>query len=237
LGFCEHKILPLISQEHYPGDFFKHDGIFFLPDILEKLTGIISKKQTLDEENGILFQWTQDKRFLEIFILPEKNYLIKTFKYEDANIPLGGIKSYIYRVKEIQKNNDAISPKIITIQRELQGGKGKRDGLVFSIQGQKYDEEIVIDKINYKPKFHNSDFVSSIHDGTQIYMQDAPQIQYVWMDGKPVLKTDEVALAIARGGHKFIPEPDEPRFWMMALGIIMMLVGGGWKLRDMLKKS
>ncbi|MDR1492617.1 MAG: hypothetical protein LBT05_07840 [Planctomycetaceae bacterium] len=68
-------------------------------------------------------------------------------------------------------------------------------------------------------------------------MQDAPQIQYVWMDGKIVVKTDEVVLAIARGGRKFIQGPDEPRFWMIALGIIMILVGGGWKLRDMLKES
>ncbi|MDR1491420.1 MAG: hypothetical protein LBT05_01670 [Planctomycetaceae bacterium] len=36
---------------------------------------------------------------------------------------------------------------------------------------------------------------------------------------------------------KYISGPDEPRFWMMALGIIMMLIGGGWKLRDMLKES
>ncbi|MDR1493396.1 MAG: hypothetical protein LBT05_11840 [Planctomycetaceae bacterium] len=97
----------------------------------------------------------------------------------------------------------------------------------------KLDNISIID--NSKPTPFS--FKTKIPNGTKATLFDAQQIEYVWMDGKIVVKTDEVALAIARGGRKFIPGPDEPRFWMMALGIIMMLIGGGWKLRDMLKKS
>jgi hypothetical protein len=66
-------------------------------------------------------------------------------------------------------------------------------------------------------------------------MRDAPQIEYVWMDGKPVVKTDEIALRIARGDYGFMPGPQNPRFWFMALGIFLFLLGGGLKVRSMLK--
>jgi hypothetical protein len=56
------------------------------------------------------------------------------------------------------------------------------------------------------------------------------------MDGKIVPKTDEIALAIARGDYKFIPGPNEPRFWFIALGLILIFLGGGLKLYDMIKE-
>jgi hypothetical protein len=76
-----------------------------------------------------------------------------------------------------------------------------------------------------------------IPNGTEVHVRNALQIEHVWMDGEIVPKTDEVALRIARGDHKFMPGPKEPRFWFIALGIIMLLLGGGMKLRDMLKES
>jgi len=66
-----------------------------------------------------------------------------------------------------------------------------------------------------------------IENGTECVIKDAPQIQYIWMDGKPVVKTDEAMLAIARGGHKFMPGPDNPRFWMVIISVILILIGGG----------
>jgi hypothetical protein len=101
--------------------------------------------------------------------------------------------------------------------------------------------DITFSKVVFNKNFRDQDFeigrLIKIPNGTPVSMNDAPQIEYVWMDGEIVPKTDEVALAIARGGHKFIPGPQEPRFWLIALGIIMMLLGGGLKLRDMLKES
>jgi hypothetical protein len=72
---------------------------------------------------------------------------------------------------------------------------------------------------------------SNIPDYTVAYMQDAPQIQYVWVDGKIKPWTDELAIAQIRG-VKFIPGVREPCFWLIASGIIMIslaLVGKLWK--------
>jgi len=70
-----------------------------------------------------------------------------------------------------------------------------------------------------------------------VSLQDVPQIDYVWLDGRIVPKTDEIALAIARGNHGFLPAPQEPRFWFMVLGLGLLLLGGGLKIRSMLKAA
>jgi len=64
-------------------------------------------------------------------------------------------------------------------------------------------------------------------NGTPVHMQDARHIEHIWLDGKIVPKTNEAMLAIARGGHKFMPGPEEPRFWLLTISIILILIGGG----------
>ncbi|GHT19526.1 hypothetical protein FACS1894189_8380 [Planctomycetales bacterium] len=74
---------------------------------------------------------------------------------------------------------------------------------------------------------------------TEVFMQDAPQIQYTWLDGKIEPLTDELALARLRG-HKFIPGVREPRFWFIASGIILIsiaLAGQLWKYFQNKKKK
>lgn len=80
-----------------------------------------------------------------------------------------------------------------------------------------------------REEFSASDFVlsSKIENGTECVMRDVPQIEYIWLDGKVVPKTNEVMLAIARGGHKFMPGPSEPRFWFMAIGITLIVLALG----------
>jgi hypothetical protein len=97
----------------------------------------------------------------------------------------------------------------------------------------KIDNITITDNSNPKP----FSFKTKIPNGTKVILFDAQQIEHVWMDGKIVPKTDEIALAIARGDYKFIPGPNEPRFWFIALGLILIFLSVGLKLRDMLKES
>jgi len=85
--------------------------------------------------------------------------------------------------------------------------------------------------VSFSPQSRNIKMESllRIPNGTPVHMKNSPQIEYVWMDGKPVVKTDEVALAIARSGHKFMPGPNEPRFWLISIGLLLFLFGGGVK--------
>ncbi len=76
---------------------------------------------------------------------------------------------------------------------------------------------------------------ASIHDYTPVYVMDAPQIDYVWLDGKVVPLTDELALARIRG-HSFKPGIRNPRTWLIAAGLIMILLAGGLKIREFMQK-
>jgi hypothetical protein len=67
-------------------------------------------------------------------------------------------------------------------------------------------------------------------------MQDAPQIQYVWIDGNIEPLTDELALARIQG-QRFIPGFNEPRFWFITIGIILMSLGLGGKLWKYIKNQ
>jgi hypothetical protein len=158
-----------------------------------------------------------------------------------------------YVVTETQMVNDHIIPKVMSVKEKYPAGQIqpppevresvikqiKEHGGTLVLPEKTLNLQIIFNDVSLKADVSENKIFNemNIPNGTPVAMYDAPQIQYVWMDGKPVLKTDEVALAIARGGHKFIPGPQEPRFWLIALGIIMMLLGGGLKLRDMLKES
>jgi hypothetical protein len=70
---------------------------------------------------------------------------------------------------------------------------------------------------------------SNIPNYTTAYMQDAPQIEYVWLDGKIEPLTSELVLARMRG-VKFIPGVAEPRFWLIASGILLISIALAGKL-------
>lgn len=115
----------------------------------------------------------------------------------------GGKRHFINAPHEIAVVEDAILPR--TLKADV-----KLERVVLPTNISKEDFKITISVPNYTP----------------VFMEDAPQIKYVWLEGKIVPLTDKLALAQARG-HGFIPGPTEPRFWFMAIGILLMLIGGG----------
>ena len=65
---------------------------------------------------------------------------------------------------------------------------------------------VKLDQVFLPQALSENDFRISIKipNGTPVAMQDVPQIDYVWLDGKPVVNTDEIALRIARGDYGFM---------------------------------
>lgn len=110
-------------------------------------------------------------------------------------------------------------------------------GVSLKLPGRNISQSISFYNVNFVNNLTSQDFSidGKIPNGTPVSMQDAPQLQYVWLDGKIVPKTDEVALRIARGGHKFMPGPDEPRFWLMGVGIALIVFALGVKAYKMYK--
>lgn len=95
-----------------------------------------------------------------------------------------------------------------------------------------FDDVDIWDESDPKP----FPFVTEIPNGSKAVLLDVQQIEHIWLDGEVVPKTDEAMLALARG-HKFMPGVSEPRFWLMAVGLVMLLAGGGILLRRHLKSE
>jgi hypothetical protein len=233
-------------------EWFGDKKLFFLPQILKNSKLALNfdeqrKKWTMNAENDdsnfkiyfedinkgvpqqIIFNRAESKK--KLYDIVSIDFTISKFQtIKGIQVPL---EMKITREKIVPNQQVTFDPvkNESNEKAALSKGTGKR---IETIQAVWSDIAFVEKDVSFN--FKMEEFIK-IPNGTEVHVKNVPQIEYVWMDGKIVVKTDEVALAIARGGHKFIPGHDEPRFWMMALGIIMMLVGGGLKLRDMLKES
>jgi hypothetical protein len=58
----------------------------------------------------------------------------------------------------------------------------------------------------------------------------------MWLDSGIVPKTDENIMKLLRG-HKFMPGPAEPRFWMLWIGVTLILIAFGKFVYDHFRKK
>lgn len=212
----------------------------FLPDIIQ-----ILKPETIEFQQNAdgIFVLTgkNDSIEMEMRLAPEADNAISLFSF--TRLPPSRQPNlydfYRYQVESFQNLNGFFFPKKYVVEYKREGGKveiageqriapGANSRSVYSLKNIKRKE-----KASIAPK----DIVSKIPDGTEVYMDEVPPIRYVWLDGKIVPWTDELALALARGhGRGFIPGVGSPRFWLMAIGVIMIAVALGVKTREYFKK-
>jgi hypothetical protein len=204
--------------------------IAFIPQLLREM----NIKVTKDTKNGIeliLLAGQKDDLEMNVWLDPAQNFLMRFLEIHQSNTSQIGdlidksiVLDKFISVKGVKFPTyyDYSDSQVVPKQKVL---KGK--GTV------KIDNITITDNSNPTP----FSFKTKIPNGTKVVLYDAQQIEHVWLDGKIVPKTDEVMLAIARGGHKFIPGPNESRFWFIALGLFLMFLGGGLKLYSMLKDN
>jgi hypothetical protein len=204
--------------------------IAFIPQLLREMNVKVTKV-TKNEIELILLAGQKDDLEMKVWLDPAQNFLMRFLEIHQSNtsqigelidksivldkfISVKGVKFptyYDYSHSQVVPNQKVLKNRI-TI---------------------KIDNITITD--NSKPTPFS--FKTKIPNGTKAILFDDQKIQHVWMDGKIVPKTDEVALAIARGDHGFIPKPNESRFWFIALGLILMFLGGGLKLYSMFKNN
>jgi hypothetical protein len=202
---------------------------------------VLQKNDTVE----VLYEGKVDNIQFKFCFASQYGYaLTKAFFVNESSSINSGYKSLQIELNDFNSYNgtDFFFPNkynmtyVATTTSQQQDERGKVIEVPYTQQGNILYEFSNF-KINDEHVEKEFPLMSKIDNGTDVIVSDALQIQYVWLDGEIVPKTDEVALRIARGDHKFMPGPKEPRFWFIALGIIMLLLGGGMKLRDMLKES
>jgi hypothetical protein len=236
-----------LSYMCYPLGYIKdQEKILFLPEIIDV------EKCVCNYRSGEIDLSCNTQQFdINITFIPEKNFAVKQIvvkrvnKIQDTPFKFQECR---YVVSEFVLLSESWFPVRYHVEEKYGSGKRqipKQDqGLEYYIPEENIPErtlfaDIVLKNIKFPIKFSDKDFqiAMKIPNGTPVAMQDAPQIQYVWMDGEIVPKTDEVALRIARGNHKFMPSPDEPRFWVIGLGLVLILLSGLLEFRKRIRKK
>jgi hypothetical protein len=95
-------------------------------------------------------------------------------------------------------------------------------------------------KVNQKGDLDFGMALSEVPNYSTVTIQDALHLSPTRTieNGKIVVMTDEVMMRIIRGGHKFMPGPDEPRFWLLWLGILLVVIAlGRMAYRHFIKKE
>ena len=235
-GYFYHS-LPDIAPKNTKNNFHSENGIYFIPEIIEMLINEYNAACEITVNNGIneikVFMKNNDISF-EVIIVPEYNYMVKYISYNNGKSIVGDVCYYCYSVNSTQKVDGIVYPKLISLEKNIQGGHDVRDGIKFSVDNTRFQQLVTLNNLNNNNSvdIKNYQLSKGIDNGADIKLIDTPQLEYIWMDGKIVPKTDERMLAIAQGGNKFMPGPKESRFWLIFLGIVGILVGGGWKLYD-----
>jgi hypothetical protein len=192
----------------------------YIPDLLREF----HPKSSLDRSSGtdlVLLSGARGAVSIRAWLDPARNYLLKSLEIKQTGASKSG--ETIAMMFSFDKFIDVSGIIVPTFHEYSHSMVSIKDG----VQGT-YDGRIstVISNINIadnsKPTPYT--FQTKIPNGTRAVLFDAPQIQYIWLNGRIVPKTDEVMLAIARGGHKFMPGPDNPRFWMMGTAIVLILI-------------
>jgi len=179
-----------------------------------------------------------DRYRVDVWFDPALNFALKRIRQEISQITGGKqlISSEI-NVTSHKIVDGIYLPKEFCLEERRSAGRVEvRKGDTVDVPALQDKFEYTID--NFFVDNRRDDFrIVGIPDGTPVFVEDSPQIARVWFDGEIIVRTDELMMQIARGGHKFMPGPDSPRFWFMTIGIMLFLLGCGKLAYDRFKKE
>ena len=155
---------------------------------------------------------------VEMLLVPEFGWSIKRIVVDYPEGDGNGITKRQFDASEFEKREGIFLPGKLTISRFHP--ERKFPDLSWHLTDF---------KTNQKGDLDFDKALSEVPDYAPVTVQDALHLSPTRTieSGKVIVKTDDVMMQIARGGHKFMPGPDSPRFWLMAIGIILILIGGG----------
>ncbi|MDR2345720.1 MAG: hypothetical protein LBE18_06605 [Planctomycetaceae bacterium] len=174
------------------------------------------------------------------FTLHNGKYQLKKILFKRTQMT-GNPENIDYYSLEIEKYIEADNiffPAQFISESKVPKGKftGKNGGVEVSPGFHRLSRFNITDiKVNNAVETISRNLQTQIPNGTVIHLMDVPQIKYVWFDGKIVPWTDDMALESIRN-QKFIINVREPRFWFISLGIILIVLGIGWKILGYLQE-
>lgn len=226
-----------------PLGIVRHDGVVIsVFDMLRNMPPE-TKKLEMKDGNICLVEARNEEYIIRLEILSSKRYALKSYSIESLKRSGDdGFMTTHFLASEFIENAECLFPQNFSVTIDSK----KTKYVVLSDAGESIDKfmdttskvDIKIDNLQINEHLAANDFKfeTPVPDGTKVYVAEKPQIAHIWLKGEIVPKTSEVMLRIARGDHKFMPGVREPRFWMMALGILFIVFGISLKARSMVRQ-
>jgi hypothetical protein len=203
-------------------------------DIVDSMEILKVDEKRLDSgEDIVTIVLSTKKRKIEMSLIPSKQWVPYAIFWEQE--PFSPMLPCLLSTKLVYSNHTLISNHWVPMSYAVEMSFSSAsitgpDNKELVLPSQMLKWRVDITDIAVNPSLNEKDFSFSIPvpDYTPVIIEDSEKrhIKHVWVNGKIVPWTDEAVLAILRG-HKFMPGPDEPRFWLLWIGIILILIGGG----------
>jgi len=189
---------------------------------------VVSYKKIDDVEVTTLKRETKTHT-IELSLAPELGWSIKQIIINYVNGDAHGITKRQFDASRFEKREGVFLPNELTVKRTHSNPDRELLDLSWYLKDfrTKQDGDLGFGKA-----------LSEVPDHSTVTIQDALHLSPTRTieEGKIVIVMDEIALRNARG-HKFMPGPNEPRFWLLSIGIILLLVSGGKLIYDHFKKK
>ncbi|MDR2172197.1 MAG: hypothetical protein LBP59_18785 [Planctomycetaceae bacterium] len=215
---------------------FKLGSDFILKDIYDSFTkmNLKSEKQQLNNNTIYKIIGEYNNRRYELWLNPEYEFM----PIKISCCPLDRkINFFDFIIKDQTKIKDIFIPTkyLLLMESEFSiENKGKKETIKSKEKAEGEISNILLD-VDFEEKDYK--ITLSIPDGTQADVQDDLQTNYIWYKGKIVVKTNEIESAIERGDRGAIPSPRELRFWIMLISLILIFIGGGLKIKSIIKNN
>lgn len=217
---------------------FSEDHVAFWEIIKEAVVLEVTPEQIGEESLVALHLKWQDVT-IKLLLCPSFKYSPRRIEIDDfrknPNEPY--VRFYGIEYSDYKCINDIWFPHVVFMDMKAPSVtiSVPKSGGGFSIADlpeENIKRKVVYETVKINDKLTEDDFSFSfpVPDGTKVFDEhpNNRHIEYVWLDGKIVPKTDEVALAMAKG-HGFMPGPKSLRFWFVLPGLLMIMAACGLK--------
>lgn len=245
ISFDKKEVSPFINHHCLLG--FVHGqpkNTPYIPQLLREYV-TSAQKETIEGESLILLKGSKNGLNISAWVNPSKNHALYRIRYQidEKSSPGGEMVFFDYLPKSFQQFDEHWLPTeynfdygVLTMNYDyddkmnLVPGKITRGDAKYSVK---------LDNIKVNTTVPEKIFAikTAIPNGTKVSMLDAPQIEYIWFDGKIEPKTDDLMLRVARGDHGFMPGVREPRFWLMTIGLLLIVIAIYFKVKAMYKRE
>jgi hypothetical protein len=202
----------------------------YIPSVLRKHSKNITIQQNTSTTSQVILMLAHEDILFEMLFDKKENFVPIKFKLSRKDNSTQLLPGQIYSFEHSFENYSNKFPKKYSYSIAY-----ANSDLIDGIEKQthdKYSGVVFFNHIKINTTLSKSDLkiAEPIPNYTEVSMQDAPQIQYVWLDGEIVPLTDELALARIRE-HGFIPGVREPRFWFIAAGAVLIFLSIFFKIK------